>query len=92
MERLSPQFDMFRLMQDSEKAETDWQPRLRPLPVQLSGRTNATSRWPPLTFPRPGSSRRLDAVADKTRAERRDQHGAHAVAPVGNLVRLRVDK
>ena len=36
--------------------------------------------------------RGLDAVADETRAERRDQHGAHAVAPVGNLVRLRVDE
>src|SRR4029077_13086658 len=48
--------------------------------------------WAPLTFPRPGSSRRLDAVADETRAERGDQHGAHAVAPVGNLVRLRVDE
>ena len=48
--------------------------------------------WPPLAFPRPGSPSRLDAVADETRAERRDQHGAYAVGPVGSLVRLRVDE
>src|SRR5579871_1698973 len=45
--------------------------------------------WPALTLPRPGSTLRLYAIADETRAERRDQHSAHAVAPVGNLVRLR---
>src|SRR6476646_2224406 len=47
---------------------------------------------PSLTFAWPGSPRCLDAVADETGTERRDQHGAHAVAPVGNLVRLRVDQ
>src|SRR5262249_16867021 len=35
---------------------------------------------------------RLDTVADETRAERRDQHRAYAVTPVGNLVRLRVNE
>ena len=47
---------------------------------------------PPLTLARPGLPFGLDAVADKARAERRDQHGAHAVAPAGDLVRLRVDE
>src|ERR1700710_406810 len=47
---------------------------------------------PPLAFPRPGSPLGLDPVADETRAERRDQYGANAVTPVGNLVRLRVDE
>src|SRR5215213_9204239 len=47
---------------------------------------------PSLALPRPGPPLGLDAVADQTGAERRDQHGADAVAPVGNLVRLRVDQ
>ena len=47
---------------------------------------------PPLSLPRPGSPLGLDAVADEARAERWDQHSAYAVAPVGNLVRLRVDE
>jgi hypothetical protein len=48
--------------------------------------------WATLTFPRPGSPISLDAVADETCAERGDQYGAHALAPVRKLVRLRVDE
>src|SRR5215471_12649171 len=47
---------------------------------------------PPLALARPGLPLGLNAVADEARAERWYQHSAYAVAPVGDLVRLRVDK
>src|ERR1700757_1057214 len=47
---------------------------------------------PPLALARPGLPLGLNAVADEARAERRYQHGAYAIAPVGDLVRLRVDQ
>src|SRR5215813_7252411 len=46
----------------------------------------------PLTFARPGLPLGLNAVADEACAERRYQYSAYAVAPVGDLVRLRVDE
>src|SRR6476620_4891164 len=75
--------------QTLEEAETDWRRRVRPAFRECQCRRR---EWPPLTFPRPGSPLSLDAVANETRAERRDQDGAHAIAPVGKLVRLRVDE
>src|SRR5215475_9487318 len=47
---------------------------------------------PPLALARPGLPLGLNAVADEARAERRYQQRAYAVAPVGDLVRLRVDE
>jgi hypothetical protein len=47
---------------------------------------------PPLALARPGLPLGLDAVADEACAERGHQHSAYAVAPVGDLVRLRVDE
>jgi Ku70/Ku80 beta-barrel domain len=68
MERLSHQRDTFRLMQDLVKAErlaTSASDRFRPAFRECQCRRR---KWPPLTFPRPGSPLRLDAVADETRA------------------------
>src|SRR5262249_26345393 len=47
---------------------------------------------PPLALARPGLPLGLNAVADEARAERWYQYSTHAVAPVGDLVRLRVDQ
>jgi len=47
---------------------------------------------PPLALARPGLPLGLNAVADEARAERWYQYSAYAVAPVGDLVRLRVDQ
>ena len=47
---------------------------------------------PPLALARPGLPLGLNAVADEARAERWYQYSAYAVAPVGELVRLRVDE
>src|ERR1700745_4395213 len=47
---------------------------------------------PPLALARPGLPLGLNAVADEARAERWYQYSAYAVAPVGDLVRLRVDE
>src|SRR5215469_12682661 len=47
---------------------------------------------PPLALARPGLPLGLNAVADETCAERWYQYSAYAVAPVGDLVRLRVDE
>src|SRR6476620_3473455 len=44
----------------------------------------------PLALARPGLPLGLNAVADEARAKRRYQYSAYAVAPVGDLVRLRV--
>src|SRR4029077_11260607 len=46
----------------------------------------------PLALARPGLPLGLDAVADEARAERWYQYSAYAVAPVGDLVRLRVNE
>src|SRR6516165_8601579 len=47
---------------------------------------------PPLPLARPRLPLRLNAVADEARAERWYQYSTYAVAPVGDLVRLRVDE
>src|SRR6516164_5763502 len=47
---------------------------------------------PPLALARPGLPLGLNAVADEASAERWYQYSAYAVAPVGDLVRLRVDE
>src|SRR6516162_3257824 len=47
---------------------------------------------PPLALAWPGLPLGLNAVADEARAERWYQYSAYAVAPVGDLVRLRVDQ
>src|SRR5215468_625974 len=47
---------------------------------------------PPLALARPGLPLGLKAIADEARAERWYQDSAYAIAPVGDLVRLRVDE
>src|SRR5579871_4732496 len=47
---------------------------------------------PPLALARPGLPPGLNAVADEACAERWYQYCADAKAPVGDLVRLRVDE
>src|SRR3974390_3381655 len=47
---------------------------------------------PPLALARPGLPLGLNTVADEARAERWYQYSAYAIAPIGDLVRLRVDE
>src|SRR5262249_56724140 len=47
---------------------------------------------PPLALTRPRLPLGLNAVADEASAERWYQYSAYAVAPIGDLVRLRVDE
>src|SRR5215510_10275025 len=66
--------------------------RLRPRPPAFRECQRRCREGPPLALTRPGLPLGLNAVADEARAERWYQYSAYPVAPVGDLVWLRVDE
>src|SRR5919198_1133347 len=92
---MQPGSGSFAKAEAAKRSSLDWAPchfasdRIRPAFRECQRRCREGA---PLALARPGSPLGLNAVADKARAERRHQYRAYAVAPVGDLVRLRVNE